>query len=152
MKSILIYSSTHHENTKKLVGAIAKENEIELVNAEEIREKDLSGYDLIGFASGIFYSKFAESVLSFARANLPANKDVFFIATAGNPRDANFNSIAKIAGEKTCRERGRYQCHGFDTYGPFKLVGGIQKGHPDEKEIRDAVEFYKELAETYKTD
>nr|WP_330379432.1 hypothetical protein [Butyrivibrio sp. AE2032] len=34
---------------------------------------------------------------------------------------------------------------GYDTYGPFKLVGGIQKGHPTEDEIAEAVEFYKNL-------
>ena len=34
---------------------------------------------------------------------------------------------------------------GFDTFGPFKLVGGIAKGHPDEDEIRGAVEFYEGL-------
>ncbi len=149
MKSVLIFSSTHHENTKKLVDAIARENEIEVINAEEIREKDLSGYDLIGFASGIFYSKFAEAVLSFERVNLPANKDVFLIATAGNPREANFNAIARIVEEKNCKERGRFQCKGFDTFGPFKIVGGIQKGHPDEKEIKEAVEFYKKMVDSH---
>jgi len=152
MKSVLIYSSTHHENTKKLVDAIARENEIEVINAEEIREKDLSGYDLIGFVSGIFYLKFAEAVLSFARVNLPANKDVFLIATAGNPREANFNAIARIVEEKNCKECGRFQCKGFDTFGPFKIVGGIQKGHPDEKEIQDAVEFYKKMVDSHKSE
>ena len=152
MKTVLIYSSTHHENTKKLVDAIARENVIEIINAEEIHEKDLSGFDLIGFASGIFYSKFAEAVLSFARVNLPANKDVFLIATAGNPREANFNAIARIVEEKKCKECGRFQCKGFDTFGPFKIVGGIQKGHPDEKEIQEAVEFYKKLTDSYKSE
>ena len=27
--------------------------------------------------------------------------------------------------------------------GPFKLVGGIAKGHPDHKDLADAVIFYK---------
>ena len=145
MKSIIIYASSHHGNTKKVVDAIAKECELELHDAGCVREKDLSGYDLIGLASGIFYSKFAEDILELARANLPANKDVFLIATAGNPREGNFNAIAKIVSEKGCKEVGRFQCKGFDTFGPFKIVGGIQKGHPDEKELREAVAFYKGL-------
>lgn len=105
--------------------------------------KDLKDYDLIGFASGIFYSKFAAPVLNFAGVNLPMDKDVFFIATAGNPRKNYFDSILDITEEKQCHERGRYQCKGFDTYGPLKLVGGIQKGHPDETELKEAVDFYK---------
>ncbi len=143
MKSVIIYASTHHGNTKKVVEAIAGECDVELIDATKVHEKELSEYDLIGFASGIFYAKFSEQVLKFARENLPGNKDVFFIATAGNPINLNFNSIADIAKAKNCKEVGRYQCKGFDTFGPFKLVGGIQKGHPDELELKAAVDFYK---------
>ena len=143
MKTIIIYASTHHGNTQKVVEAIATEFDIELVDATKVHEKDLREYDLIGFASGIFYSKFAAPVLNFARVNLPRNKDVFFIATAGNPMKRYFDSITEITEEKECREQGRYLCKGFDTYGPFKLVGGIQKGHPDETELKEAVGFYK---------
>ena len=125
--------------------AIAQECGVELIDATKVHEKDLSEYDLIGFASGIFFSKFSEPVLKFARKNLPENKDVFFIATAGNPMPLNFRSIADIAGEKKCNDRGRYQCKGYDTYGPFKLVGGIQKGHPNDEELKSAVDFYKSI-------
>ncbi len=146
MKSIIIYASTHHGNTRKVVDAIANECEVEVIDATKIHEKDLKSYDLIGFASGIFFTKFSEQVLKFARVNLPAGKDVFFIATAGNPIHMNFNSISEVARDKSCNERGRFQCKGFDTYGPFKLVGGIQKGHPNNEELMAAVEFYKNIA------
>ena len=149
MKSILIYASTHHGNTKKVVDAIANEFDIEVVDATRIHEKDLTDYDLIGFASGIFFTKFSEQVLRFATNCLPENKNVFFIATAGNPMKGNFHSIASIAEEKKCNEAGRFQCKGFDTYGPFKLVGGIQKGHPDEDELKDAIDFYKGITDRF---
>ncbi|MBP5384226.1 MAG: flavodoxin family protein [Lachnospiraceae bacterium] len=149
-KAVLIYASTHHGNTKKVVDAIANEFEIETVDATKIHEKDLTEYDLIGFASGIFYSRFSAQVLEIAKNCLPDQKNVFYIATAGNPRKGNFNSIAEIAAGKQCNELGRFQCRGFDTYGPFKLVGGIQKGHPDEDELKDAVDFYKMISETKK--
>lgn len=42
---------------------------------------------------------------------------------------------------------GVYGCRGFDTFGPFKLIGGIAKGHPTQNEIDGAVEFYGSLAE-----
>ena len=129
MTTAIIYYSKHHGNTKKLLDAISS----------------VSRYDRIGFASGIYYGKFAEQVLNFAKVNLPLDKDVFYIASAGNPTKNCFNSIAEIAKEKHSNELGRYICHGFDTFGPFKLVGGIQKGHPTEEEIQGAVEFYKYL-------
>lgn len=145
MKTVIIYASTHHGNTQKVMEFIAKGCHVEIVDATKVHEKDLKDYDLIGFASGIFYSKFAAPVLNFARVNLPMNKDVFFIATAGNPRKSYFDSIAEITAEKHCREQGRFQCKGFDTYGPLKLVGGINKGHPDETELKEAVDFYKTM-------
>ena len=146
MSTCIVYYSKHHGNTKKLLDAIkAADPEVVLIDSTEKHEADLNGYDRIGFASGIYYSKFAEQVLTFAKVNLPAQKDVFYLATAGNPIKLNFNSIAEIAKDKQCNELGRFQCKGFDTFGPFKLVGGIQKGHPTEDEIAEAGEFYKNL-------
>ena len=108
-------------------------------------DADLTSFDRIGFASGIYFSSVAKLLLSFADVHLPENKDVFFIATAGNPMQLNFNSISDVAKDKKCNERGRYQCKGYDTYGPFKLVGGIQKGHPNDEELKAAVDFYKSI-------
>lgn len=143
MKSVIIYASTHHGNTKKLVDAIANECEIDVVDATKVREKNLKEYDLIGFGSGIFYTKFAAPVLSFAGVNLPMNKNVFFIATAGNTNKGNFKSIEAIMNEKKCNVVGRFQCKGFDTYGPMKLIGGINKDRPNDEDLKSAIEFYK---------
>ena len=40
---------------------------------------------------------------------------------------------------------GEFGCLGFDTFGPFKLVGGIAKNHPTASEIHSAVSFYDHL-------
>ena len=42
---------------------------------------------------------------------------------------------------------GRFSCKGFDTFGPFKLIGGVSKAHPDDKDLAEAVEFYNGLTE-----
>ncbi|WP_026653125.1 flavodoxin domain-containing protein [Butyrivibrio proteoclasticus] len=145
-KTAIVYYSKHHGNTKKLLDAIKSfDPDLELIDVTEKPEANLTEYDRIGFASGAYYSKFAEQLLNFAKVNLPEQKGVFFICTAGNPVKVYFNAIADITAEKQCNELGRYMCKGFDTFGPFKLVGGIQKGHPTEDEISGAVEFYKNL-------
>ena len=69
MKAAIIYASVHHENTKKVVEAIAGENAVDLIDATKEKERDLSGYDLIGFASGVYYGKFHQTVLNFASVN-----------------------------------------------------------------------------------
>ena len=145
-KTAIVYYSQHHGNTKKVLDAIANyDKDIDLIDVIEKHEVDLTGYDRIGFASGIYFGKFAEQLHNFAKVNLPTGKDVFFIATAGNPIEHNFNSIVAAIKEKHCNGIGRYQCAGFDTFGPFKLVGGLQKGHPTEEELQGAIEFYKNL-------
>ena len=58
---------------------------------------------------------------------------------------ANYKSIEQILDEKRSKVIGKFGCKGYDTFGPFKLVGGIAKGHPDEEDIKNTVEFVKEL-------
>ena len=141
MKTAIIYASVHHGNTKKIIDEIARTNEVDLIDATQVTEKDLSGYDLIGFASGVYYGKFHQTVLNFASVNLPANKDAFLICTCGG--NAAFRSIEEIVKSKQGKVVGKFSCKGYDTFGPFKLVGGIAKGHPNDKDLADAVTFYK---------
>ncbi len=147
MKTAIIYYSKHHENTKKLLDAIksASTDDITLIDVTETSSANLSEYDTIGFASGIYYSKFDKRVLSFAEKNLPSEKDVFFIYTCGADKKGYTDSIRKAISDKKANILGEYGCLGFDTYGPFKLVGGIAKNHPNKEEIDQAVTFYKNL-------
>lgn len=145
MKTVIAYYSKHHGNTKKLLDAIAAVDDVKLIDVTVIKTADLSRYDRIGFASGIYYGSFAKQVQDFAWSSLPENKPVFLIETCGGPRKGYFSAMEKITEEKHCKVIGEYECLGFDTFGPFKLVGGIQKGHPTEEEIDGAVMFYQEL-------
>ena len=145
MKTAIVYYSRHHGNTKKLLDAIAAGNEVTLIDVTEQPSAALSDYDRIGFASGIYYNSFAKQLLSFAQEHLPEKKDVFYIFTHGAPRGIFLTAIRKIAEQKHCREIGSYDCLGFDTFGPFRLVSGIAKGHPTEEEIHAAVAFYQKL-------
>ena len=145
MKTAIVYYSEHHGNTKKLLDAIAAKHDVTLINVTKSPETDLSGYDRIGLASGIYYNSFAKQLLAYAQEHLPEGRDVFYIFTHGAPKGIFLAAVRKIAAEKKCREIGDYHCQGFDTFGPFKLVGGIAKGHPTEDEIRGAVSFYEGL-------
>lgn len=146
MKTAIIFQSSHHGNTKKLLDAIAAQNEVDLIDATITKEKSLEEYDLIGFAAGIAFFKYYPSVSKFAQKNLPQGKKVFFIHTAGEPAANQDKGMKTIAQEKNCQCLGTYFCKGFDTFGPFKLVGGIAKGHPNSDEISGAVEFFNKLA------
>ena len=145
MSTAIVFFSQHHQNTRRLVEAIAALADVTLINAAEVKSADLTAFDRVGFASGIYFASFAKQVLSLAESSLPEGKDVFFLATCGVQSGVYFDAIRKVATSKGCRELGSYLCLGFDTFGPFKLVGGIAKGHPDDEEIAAAVRFYQAL-------
>ena len=143
MRKVIIYSSVHHGNTEILVKGITEGCQVDLIDAIKQPNADLSSYDMIGFASGIYFSKFHQSILGFAEKNLPNDKRVFLICTYGG--SANYKSIEQILDKKHASVVGKFGCKGYDTFGPFKLVGGIAKGHPNEEDIKNTVEFVKEL-------
>lgn len=147
MKTAIIYYSRHHENTKKLLDAIkgASSDEITLFDVTTTPSVNLKEYDLIGFASGIYYSKFEKKVLEFAENNTPDGKDVFFIYTCGAEKKGYTKAICEALSKTNANILGEYGCLGFDTYGPFKLIGGIAKNHPDNTEILNAISFYNSL-------
>ena len=143
MRKAIVYTSVHHGNTEKLVKRIAEECRLDLIDAIKQMNVDLNDYDIIGFASGIYYSKFHKSILKFIEKNLADDKKVFLICTYGG--SANFKSIEQILNKKHASVVGKFGCKGYDTFGPFKLVGGIAKGHPDEEDMKNAVDFVKRL-------
>jgi flavodoxin len=144
LKVAIAYYSQHHGNTKKLLDAIKNLGDVKLINVVECKEADLSVYDIIGFASGIYFAKFSKAVTKFAKNNLPDKKQVFLIYTYGVKRDYT-KGMKRIIEEKSCRLLGSYGCRGFDTFGPLKLIGGIAKGHPDENDLKGAIEFFRKI-------
>lgn len=145
MKIAIVYVSTHHGNTKKLIDAITSINDVDLIDGISQKDFDLSKYDCIGFASGIAFGKYYPQMLSFIENNLPEGKKVFFIHTAGAPRE-NHNGAAKaISDKRNCKCLGTYFCKGYDTYGPFKFIGGINKGRPNNEDIQGALRFFQQL-------
>ena len=70
MKTAIVYHSYHHGNTKKLVDAIAAKHEVTLVDVLQKNEFDLTGFDVIGFASGIYAFGISKEIVTFAGLNL----------------------------------------------------------------------------------
>ena len=143
MKTAIVYHSSHHGNTRKVVQAIAQGRDVTLIDASAVKSADLSGYELIGFASGIYFGKFHKDVLEFAENNLPEGKRVFFLSTYGG--SSSTKAIEEATRDKSPEIVGQFGCKGYDTFGPFKLVGGICKGHPDETDLKNACDFLDAL-------
>lgn len=110
MKTAIVYYSKHHGNTKKLIDAIAAGQDVTTIDASEVKTADLSEFDLIGFASGIYYSKFHKTVLEFAEKNLPEGKNVFFLYTCGSDKKGYTNAIAESVNKHQASILGEYGC------------------------------------------
>ena len=146
MKTAIVFYSKHHQNTRKLIDAIkAEDKEVELIDVTVNKNIHLSEYERIGVASGIYYAGFAKSLMTYLSEHLPENKQVFALYTCGQNSSRHTKGVKRLVKEKNGTYLGEYGCLGFDSFGPFKLVGGLRKGHPTEAEIRGAVEFYKAL-------
>ncbi len=145
MKTAIIYASMHHGNTRKLVDAISRNYPVTVFDAEAVSAAELTDYNLIGFASGIAWGKFYKSVERFAQASLPEGKQVFFLYTCADDSRDFAASIRAIAAKQGAEDLGTYACKGFNTYGPWKLVGGMNKKHPTADEIQGAVDFFAVL-------
>lgn len=146
MKTAIVYHSYHHGNTKKLVDAIAaRHGEVTLINVLEKSEADLSEYDMIGFASGIYAFGISKEIADFAGRNLPEHKKVFYIYTSAFITDLNLRELGDLFKTKGAEFLGNYRANGHITWGPFAIGGGQKKGHPTQAEIDGAVTFYEGL-------
>jgi len=144
-KTVIIYASTHHGNTRKLIKAISEKYQIDIIDAIEQKFANLSEYELIGFASGIDFGKFYDAVEQFLKDNLPENKAVFFMYTCARD-DKDFTYTMRTeAMKRHALLMGEYGCRGYNTYGAWKVIGGMNKHHPTKKELDGAVQFYELL-------
>ncbi|MGI6316868.1 MAG: flavodoxin family protein [Christensenellales bacterium] len=145
MGTAILYVSLHHGNTRKLAEAISEECGIRVIDGMKEKDLDLEDFDRIGFAAGIAFGKFYPQMLRIMEEKLPEGKEVFFLYTYGAKMPGYSRAARKIAEGKNARILGEYGCRGYDTYGPFKLIGGVAKGRPNETDIEKAVAFYRSL-------
>ena len=143
MKTVICCYSRHHGNTRKVAEAMALEGGVDLIDVTTRQMVRLEEYDCVGFASGIYGFEFHRAVTAFARQYLPEGKPVFFVCTYGGLRGAGAKELEKLARERGCPVLGTFGCKGYDTFGPFRLVGGIAKGHPDTVDLNGAQEFLR---------
>ena len=68
---------------------------------------------------------------------------LFFIYTAGAV-NAGFEKALRKKTEqsgKICM--GIFGCKDFDTFGPLKLIGGLNKNRANEKDFKNAIDFFE---------
>jgi flavodoxin len=152
-KLLVIYNSVHHGNTEKIAKAMIDVLEAKLVKLQEVDVDTIVDYDLIGFGSGIYVGKHHKSILKLIdRMPSQKNKKSFIFSTSGMKEGGIFNRFNKPLKEKLSEKGfriiGEFSCRGYDTYGPFRIIGGVNKGRPNDQDLKKAEDFAAEMQQS----
>ncbi len=147
MDSLIIYKSIHMGNTKKVAEAVSDVIGCEIKEPNEV--ENLDKYNLIGFASGVYYGDFHRSIKDFVDNTDGDGKRAFLLSTSGfRPLPFVHNYEEKM--RKRLKENGfeflgSFTCRGSDRYGPLKFFGGLHMSRPNESDLDNAKKFAEEM-------
>ena len=147
MKSLIVLYSYHHNNTEKIAIAIAKIISAEIKKPQEVNLDELSNYDLIGFGSGI-YGEDLHKYIHELIDKLPQvikKKAFIFSTSALAEKKNNHKNIRQKLQAKGYVIIDEFNCKGFNTNSFMKYLGGMNKGRPNDKDIKNAVDFAKRI-------
>ncbi|MER7754737.1 flavodoxin family protein [Kitasatospora sp. NPDC097643] len=148
MKAVIVCASVSHGNTRRVADSMAQVLGAKVVSPEQADLTELADADLVGFGSGVFYGRLHPHLTDFVKA-LPAGRGrAFVFATSGLPEIplAPFTRpLVRLLEGKGFDVDGSFSCRAFDTWTPFKLVGGINKQRPDAGDLAAARAFAGQL-------
>ena len=158
MKSFIVVFSYHHNNTRKVAEVFAKVLDAEIKSPQQTIPEELEQYDLVGFGSGIDSGKHYAELLDFAD-KLPqvTDKKAFIFSTSGMPvglagggRLEEYTHKCHTTLREKLQSKGyivvdEFSCPGFNTNKFLKWFGGINKGRPNDEDLKEAEEFASKM-------
>jgi flavodoxin len=149
-RALIICVSVSNRNTAAIARAVAAPLEAEVRTPEEVDPATLGEYDVVGFGSGIFAMSHHPRLRRYV-ASLPAGHGTkAFVFTTAGTGQAQWRPwerpLEEVLTEKGYDVVGSFACKGYDTWLPLRLVGGINKGHPDVRDLTHAHQFAEDVA------
>ena len=146
MASLLVLFSYHHMNTEKIAKVFARVLDAQIKTPQQVEPEQLQQYDLVGFGAGIDSGKHYKPILDLAD-KLPHidNKIAFIFSTAGVTGEKKLTKDHSTLREKL-EAKGynildEFQCKGHNTNLFLKFFGGMNRGRPNEEDLKSAEEF-----------
>ena len=119
---------------------------VDIFKVSEANNLDLSEYDLIGLASGVYAASMHKSILKYAEnLTLADNQKLFCVFTATLKYADYTKKIRNMLVKEPGQYAGEFWCKGYNTFAIFGAVGGVAKGHPNDKDLADAKAFMESL-------
>jgi flavodoxin len=155
-QTLMIVVSLHHQNTRRVAQAIADVLQARIVAPEQVAATDLAAHDLVGFGSGIYFGRFHRSLRHWISQLSPSSEHpaAFLFSTAGlsSLRALWHWPLRKALTAKGFDVLADFCCRGYDTVGPLALIGGLNRGHPDARDLARAAEFAGAVARQWDQD
>ncbi len=150
MKTLIVVYSYHHLSTQKIAEAMAKVLGAGVKTPQQTNPSELADYELVGLGAGIDSGKHYQQLLDFAdQLPISEGKKVFIFSTSGvsNPKYQTkiHTPLRDMLEDKGYTVVGEFNCHGFNTNSFLKFLGGMNKGKPDEQDLKAAAEFAENL-------
>lgn len=148
---LVICASMHHGNTARVARCIAEVLQADVRPPDAVTATDLDDHGLVGFGSGVYYGRLHESLFVWL-ARLPDAGDpsraAFVFSTSGLPCLAKLwhAPLKRLLARKGFDVVGEFACRGYDTWGPLRIAGGLNRSHPDERDLERARAFARRIA------
>ncbi len=148
--TIILYYSYHHKNTEKIAKAIGDILKAEVYPIEELKQINIDKYKLIGFGAGIDSCQHYKELIEFIdKIEKNEGKEAFIFSTSAiYNKDKMKNDHLKLRNileNNEYRIIGEFSCKGFNTNSFLKYFGGMNRGRPNDEDIKNAQEFAKKL-------
>ncbi len=142
MKPLIAYQS-RTGNTHIIADTIASVLDADMISIERLTPKDIKDRSLVGFGSGIYWTRVGEKVYDIATF-LPQECNVFMFITSGlgTPLMVRLywyfiqNRFKGLGMQLT----GKWNCRGYDKH-PISKWMDISKENPNHTDIESAKRF-----------
>jgi flavodoxin len=149
MKVLIVCVSVSNGNTRRVADAMADVLDARVIEPDEVDDVTLAESDLVGVGSGIYAMDFHPRIRAFVR-RLPqvTEKPAFVYWTSGGPEPPLWRYSRRLARRleaKGFQVLGSFSCRGWDTWLPLRIVGGLNKGRPNDDDLARARRFATEI-------
>lgn len=149
-QALIICVSVSHGNTAALARVMGAVLEADVRQPEQVDPDTLSDHAVVGFGSGIFAGSHHPRLRRYVESLPPVHGTrAFVFTTAGMGRSQSLpcqRSLESLLRDKGYDVLGSFACRGYDTWWPLRLVGGINRGHPDARDLARAHRFAERIA------
>ncbi len=142
----LIVSSRESGNTFKVCQYVSSNSDVEFQSAAKTEKQDLSSYDVIILASGVYGNHVHKSIVkwinSIEKNTITSSAKFYLFLTwfgRGDSDRAAFNEVKHLLGEKGIKLEDNYmKCFG-------KGMGVVRSSHPNEEDFKNVLLWANEL-------